>query len=467
MWTIDELLKLVKQGSVSNDNVDLFLSELEKQNFSKEYYEIVLILEEQNLISKEYAKDLKNAMAKERPNEVLAVEQANGIPIEQSIVNNIYPSVVEEYKDSHDDVVRDIPKSIETSEKIVAPEEKIIVAEEKIEKPEVIIEKQPVIEEKGTVVETMEPSEEVVEEQKQVEEKLVEEQKQVIEELVVGDKVDFAVDNSGTYVAVVNDDSLNKVGQVESLGIDVKQQLGTNVYELDENKIKANGFDSYAIDANQIEELNQIDPTKLGKDIMPAEIVEGLDIDAYNNVKTDLSFSRIAEFIKATKGGVVGEAVIQINNSENDQRTVTMSVGGNTVYVNYPNGDEFDKYVLPQIVDLYIEENNPDMKTINNDTNSLGGRYEISSNNETKLIMNNPTPYAVNVVNTKVLEHQEEVKENSQDENSEQKEKPRVKTLGEYYENKSNNNAAFTTPVLLVIIALIMLLTGIVLMLLR
>lgn len=251
---------------------------------------------------------------------------------------------------------------------------------------------------------------------------------------------------------IVADDVQTAVEYARTIGYDIKNSQGANIFEIDTKG-------SSVIDTKLSEASIDLSSDYSALDIGQNGVSE---LDIYGSLSTDPKVGLIENFIETSNDPhIMCILEIEIPPENTSQRIVKLKseTGTNDVVV-FTDGQEFDQKVLPKIVDTYAE-NNPTSKenvTIGGGNSSNTVSCQMESENNTTLIVDGYTKNEVNHMITNI-----ESKSQSMTNQQElEKANVRQKTIGTY-QNKNNNTTAFVSmPVLFVICILFILMISLI-----
>jgi len=263
-------------------------------------------------------------------------------------------------------------------------------------------------------------------------------------------KVGFS--NSGgnsSYYLIAN----NKYEAIElagSMGYEIKEERGGNVFEIDTNNINMDGtkLDKVTKDINEIDEVKD-----------PSVGISDVDIN-YNNKHYDNgkeNYQKIENFIEDNRDPST-MSIVQVDVPENNpnQRIVSLaSSDGTREAIVFNNGEEFDN-ALPKIANTYgsgddttIDPSN--VVKIDYGDGKVG--YDVLSSDNTYLRLNNLDNKTIDEVDNAISQYV--VTEEKS--NTNQKENNYVKTIGTYPTNtyKESANISFVALLFFVLIVIL------------
>lgn len=250
-------------------------------------------------------------------------------------------------------------------------------------------------------------------------------------------------DGKDSYYVVAGD---NKAAMeyARSIGYGIKENVGSNIYELDGYGPKiAEG----AVDLAH-------DPT--ATDISANGISE---LDIYGNEVLDPKVEMITNFI-ATNNDPHLMAILDVEVPANNpsQRIVTMKTEGQeAVVVAFP-AQEFDQQVMPKIIDTYAENNDIYPENVSTSKPDVFSRAscQVESSNNTVLSFRGYSQEEVNKISESIASKQKTAGETMENTNV------RQKTIGTYPTNNDQSHAFVSMPVLFVICILFILMISLI-----
>lgn len=256
---------------------------------------------------------------------------------------------------------------------------------------------------------------------------------------------------------IVADDEEAAIAYAQSIGYDIKNREGANVFEIETNgSVVGTKLEDASVDlANDRDILNFRD--------------NGVStLDVYGSLETDPKVEMIENFIETSNDPhMICLLDIEVPPENTDQRVVKLKDSGSTnEVVVFTDGEEFDKKVLPKIVDTYAENNHieHDNITISGGNRDDSVSCQIESENDTTMTING---YSQEEIDTLVTNIENKAKDQASQEA--EKNSVRQKTIGTYQPNNSSDNdstnqsSAFVSmPVLFVICVLFVLMISLI-----
>lgn len=247
---------------------------------------------------------------------------------------------------------------------------------------------------------------------------------------------------------IVADDYTKAAEYAESIGYSIKKSEGSVVYEVE---TKGSAVDTKLERASQ-----DLSHDEQVRDIATNGVS---DVDIYGSLDQDPKVETIENFIETSNDPhIMCILDVQIPPENENQRIVSMKseMGENQVVV-FTDGDNFDKKVLPRVIDTYTDNNAVSMENVTTGPGSKPDTAycQIESENNTTMVVDG---YSEAEVNEMVGQIESKVQEQTNS-NEQQMTNGRQKTLGTYPTNNSDkDNAAFVSmPVLFVICILFLL----------
>lgn len=260
-------------------------------------------------------------------------------------------------------------------------------------------------------------------------------------------KVGFAISEGEPNYYLVANNKYEAIEISKSMGYEIKEDRGGNVFELDTDgkKMEGNKLDQVTEDINMIDEVKD---TRNG--------ISDVDID-YNNKHYDNgeeNYQKIEKFIEDNRDpstmSVVQADVPTVNS---DQRIVSLaSSDGTRETIVFNNGEEFDR-ALPKIVDTYGGGENTTIAQENVTTVDYGNgkaALDALSSDNTYLRLNNFDSKTVNDANNTISKYV--VTEDKINTSNMEKNNSYVKTLGTYTTNKEAANTSFLTLLVFILV---------------
>lgn len=254
-------------------------------------------------------------------------------------------------------------------------------------------------------------------------------------------------DGKDTYY-IVADDYTKAAEYAESIGYSIKKSEGSVVYEVETNgSVVDTKLDLASKDLSHDEEVRDISKNGVA------------NVDVYGNLNQDPKVEVIENFIETSNDPhIMCLLDVQIPPENESQRVVSMkNEMGQREVVVFTDGENFDKKVLPKVIDSYTDNN---VVSMDNVTTGPGSKpdtayCQVESENNTTMVVNG---YSEEEVQEMVSQIEEKVQEQT-NANEQQMTNARQKTLGTYptNSNNDNNNAFVSMPVLFVICILFLL----------
>ena len=241
-------------------------------------------------------------------------------------------------------------------------------------------------------------------------------------------------DGKDTYY-VVADNSKEAEEYARSIGFSIKRDNGGGIYEMDTPVSIGTKFDEAAVDLSQ-----ETDVIKSGVS----------DLNIYGSVSIDGQVNTVTNFIETSGPEEFSQVEILIPTDNPSQRVVNLnsSSSPNQTLV-FTDGEEFDKQVIPAIIDSFTTTNEDcanNMQITGGDSPATS-TLSVDTESNTNLTI---TGYSTGEVEVIAENIKEETKEKEVE-----LEKSYQKTLGTY---PTEEEAAFVSmPVLLVVIVLFVL----------
>lgn len=257
-------------------------------------------------------------------------------------------------------------------------------------------------------------------------------------------------DGKDTYYLVADDNEM-AVQYAQSIGYELKAKPGANIYEIDAESTIGTKLEGAAVALETEESIYDISQNGVA------------DLDIYTNLEQDPRVEMIENFIETSNDPhlmCLLEIEVPVENS--NQRVVKMrtEMGGSETVV-FTDGDEFDRKVMPQIVDTYMENNPVAKENITKSSADAMDRAscQVESENNTTLSIKG---YSENDVN-KMVEEIETKADQYQTTVEQEKSNVRQKTIGTYpTNNQQQTNAFVSMPVLFVICILFVLMISLI-----
>lgn len=241
---------------------------------------------------------------------------------------------------------------------------------------------------------------------------------------------------------IVADDYTKAAEYAESIGYSIKKSEGSVVYEVD---TKGSAVDTKLERASQ-----DLSYDEQVRDIATNGVS---NVDIYGSLDQDPKVETIENFIETSNDPhIMCILDVQIPPENENQRIVSMKseMGENQVVV-FTDGDNFDKKVLPRVIDTYTDNNAVSMDNVTTGPGSKPDTAycQVESENNTTMVVDGYSETEVNEI-VGQIESKVQAQTNS---NEQQMTNGRQKTLGTYPTNTSDSdNAAFVSmPVLFVI----------------
>ena len=275
---------------------------------------------------------------------------------------------------------------------------------------------------------------------KEIKERFKNDDPELGQDFVVG----FVRNDGKDSYYVVAENNQAALEYARSIGYGIREAAGSNIYELDGSGPKiAEGAVDLATDP-------------IATDIS-ANGISNLDI--YGEEVLDPKVEMITNFI-ATNNDPHLMAILDIEVPENNpsQRIVTMKTEGQeAVCVAFP-AEEFDKQVMPKIIDTYAENNEIYPENISTSAPDTFSRAacQVESSNNTVLSFRGYTSDEVAKISDSIASKQKVESESKENTNV------RQKTIGTYPTNNEQNHAFVSMPVLFVICILFILMISLI-----
>lgn len=252
---------------------------------------------------------------------------------------------------------------------------------------------------------------------------------------------------------IVADDYSSAVEYARSIGYDIKNSQGVNIFEIATNGSVTNTkLEDASIDLSNDRDARDVKNNGVS------------NLDIYDSLNTDPKVELIQNFIETSNDPhFMCILEIEIPPENTNQRVVKLKdeTGGNEILV-FTDGDSFDQKIMPKIIDSYTDNNKvyDENVTIYDGNRSGVVSCQIDSENNTTVLINGYSEESVqNLVNDITA------KTKINEENANTYNNTRQKTIGTYpTNNKSDEKAsAFVSmPVLFAILILFILMISLI-----
>jgi len=245
---------------------------------------------------------------------------------------------------------------------------------------------------------------------------------------------------------IVADNNAKALEYARTIGYDIKNKQGSNVFELETHgNVTNTKLEEASIDLSGDPEVTDVATFGVS------------ELDIYGNLEQDPRVEMIENFIETSNDPhLLCILDIEVPANNPNQRVVTMKseMGGSETVV-FSDGQAFDQKVMPQIINTYAENNSIETANISTTSPDALDRAscQVESENNTILSIRGYDEASVNRIVYDIESKKITATESKENVNA------RQKTIGTYPNNNDNEQAAafVSMPVLFVICVLFIL----------